>query len=260
MQRSSTYIVGFAGAVCLVCAIFVSSLAVALKDRQAANKVLDRQTKVLTVAGLIEEGAAKAPEEIEALFQQNIKARLVNLNTGQYDQNTTVDGFDQLARSKDPATSKAQPANPAGVARTPDVAMVYQLVKGDEIKALILPIEGKGLWSTLYGFIALGSDTSSIKGITFYQHGETPGLGGEVDNPRWKAQWAGKQAFANGNWDTPKIKVLKGMATPGSLYEIDGLSGATITARGVSSLVQFWLGKEGFGPYLAAVRETGGKS
>jgi len=260
MQRSSTYIIGFAGVICLVCAVFVSSLAVALKDRQEANKVLDRQTKVLTVAGLIEEGAQKERAEIEKLFASNIKARLVNLTTGQYDEKISVESFDQLARSKDPATSKSQGANPAGVARTPDIAMVYQLVKGGEVKALILPIEGKGLWSTLYGFIALGSDTTSIKGITFYQHGETPGLGGEVDNPRWKAQWSGKQAFADGNWADPKITVVKGLAEPGNQYQVDGLSGATITARGVSSLVKFWLGNQGFGPYLASVRDTGGKS
>ena len=133
-------------------------------------------------------------------------------------------------------------------------ALVYQMVENDQIQKIILPIEGKGLWSTLYGFLALGPDTTSIEGITFYQHGETPGLGGEVDNPSWKALWSGRQAYDE-SWE-PVIEVIKGHAGPPSEdpYAVDGLSGATLTARGVTYLVRYWLGEQGFGPYLERFR------
>jgi Na+-transporting NADH:ubiquinone oxidoreductase subunit C len=122
---------------------------------------------------------------------------------------------------------------------------------------VVIPVEGKGLWSTLYGFLALDKDVNTIKGLTFYQHAETPGLGGEVDNPKWKALWPGRKAF--GDDGQPKIAVIKGQAGPVAEdpYQVDGLSGATITARGVSHLVQFWLGTNGFGPYLKQFKERG---
>ena len=122
---------------------------------------------------------------------------------------------------------------------------------------LLLPIHGKGLWSTLYGFIALETDTRTVKGIGFYQHGETAGLGGEVDNPQWKKQWEGKLVLDDKY--KPIFKVQKGSvdnADPMAQYKVDGLSGATITSNGVTGLIQYWLGEDGFGPYLARFRES----
>ena len=106
--------------------------------------------------------------------------------------------------------------------------------------------------------LALAPDTTTIEGITFYEHGETPGLGGEVDNPSWKALWIGRQAFDD-NWQ-PAIEVIKGCCRTGRRgpLRVDGLSGATLTARGVSNLVRFWLGENGFEPYLATLRGRNG--
>jgi Na+-transporting NADH:ubiquinone oxidoreductase subunit C len=162
--------------------------------------------------------------------------------------------YDQRKACKDPTASRAAPANNAGVTRLPKLALVYQRVEGGQVQSLILPIEGKGLWSTLYGYLALATDTTTIEGITFYEHGETPGLGGEIDNPSWKSVWIGRQAFDE-NWQ-PAIEVIKGFAGPVAEdpFRVDGLSGATLTARGVSNLVRFWLGEDGFEPYLAALR------
>ena len=253
-QYSNAYVVGFATAVCLVCSIVVSTAAVALRDRQDRNKVLDRQTQVLVVAGLLEEGQKTSPENVEHLFGENIRIRVVNLETGEYDDSVDAATYDQRKATKDPAASHAAPANSAGIARVPTYALVYQRVEDEELQSLILPIEGKGLWSTLYGYLALATDTTTIEGITFYEHGETPGLGGEIDNPNWKSVWIGRQAFDE-NWQ-PAVEVIKGLAGPVAEdpYRIDGLSGATLTARGVSDLVRFWLGEDGFEPYLANFR------
>ena len=135
---------------------------------------------------------------------------------------------------------------------------MYQVVKDDKIESLILPMHGKGLWSTLYGFLAVESDAQTVSGIVFYEHAETPGLGGEVDNPRWRSTWKGRKVY--GDDGQPKIEVIKGAAGSASSdpFHVDGLSGATITSRGVSYLVQFWMGDDGFKPYLTRFKTQEG--
>lgn len=259
MERSNLYIVSFAAAICLVCSVVVSLSAVALKDIQDANAILDRQKKVLAVAGLIKDGAEVSADDVQRIFETSIRARVVDLDTGEYAEGVDPTAYDQQRALKDPALSEPAPDNRAGIARLPKMALVYLVVGADEdIEEIVLPIEGKGLWSTLYGFLALAPDTTTIKGITFYQHGETPGLGGEVDNPSWKALWTGRQAYDE-TWETA-IQVLKGAAGPvdEDPHSVDGLSGATLTARGVSELVRFWLGEHGFGPYLESFRNAEG--
>lgn len=254
MQYSSKYIIGFAAAVCLVCGIFVASAAVALKSRQDLNAELDQKQKVLNVAGLLQEGQSASPDDIKALFADNIRARVIDLATGDYVEVDDPDAFDQKKATADPATSEVAPANQAGVPRVPKQAKVFQVMSGDKISSIILPVHGKGLWSTMYGYVALAPDGNTIKGLTFYQHGETPGLGGEVDNPRWKGLWPGRKVYEDGE---PEIMVIKGQAGPADVdpYKVDGLSGATITSRGVGYLLQFWLGENGFKPYIDKFRE-----
>lgn len=265
MPSSSVgYILGFCTAVCLVCAVLVSSSAVGLKEQQEANKVLDRQKKVLGVAGLLEDGQKISPEEVQSLFDSRIRPELVDLTTdapsdAEFDPGT----FDQQAIAADPKTSSEAPRNKAGVQRVPNQALIYRVssapIQGDsfETSQYIFPVEGKGLWSTLYGYVALAPNGNEIKGLTFYQHGETPGLGGEVDNPGWKAKWQGRLAYGDkgsqpGSWGAPQIRVVKGQAGPVGTdpHQVDGLSGATITSNGVTNLLQFWLGEPGFGPFI----------
>ncbi|MDD9947147.1 MAG: Na(+)-translocating NADH-quinone reductase subunit C [Myxococcales bacterium] len=256
-MHSTGFTVMFAAAVCGVCSVFVAGSAVSLKERQETNKVLDRQGKVLDVAGLVGEGEDLSAQEISARYEKNIKPELITLKTGEPAEGDAAT-FDQKRAASDPATSEAAPANSAKVMRLPNEALVFKIEQEGKLKGLIVPIEGKGLWSTLYGYLALQADARTIKGITFYQHGETPGLGGEVDNPRWKALWKDRLAFNEG-WE-PQISVKKG--TAGSAeedpYQVDGLSGATITSRGVTHLVQFWLGEHGYGPYLEKYRKANG--
>jgi Na+-transporting NADH:ubiquinone oxidoreductase subunit C len=250
MQRNPLYTILFATAVCIVCAIVVSSAAVSLKERQDLNAALEKQRNVLQAAGFIAAGQKVDAAEVEELFKQ-IEMHVIDLETGEDVPDIDPRTFDQLKASKDPQQSVVAPSNSAGVKRVPNHALVYEVFDDSgALDMVVLPIEGYGLWSTLYGFIALESDLSTVRGITFYQHGETPGLGGEVDNPNWKKKWVGRQVFDDSG--DVELTVIKGQAGPPSEdpYEVDGLSGATITSRGVSNLVHFWLGEDGFGSFL----------
>ncbi|MGD8375963.1 MAG: Na(+)-translocating NADH-quinone reductase subunit C [Acidobacteriota bacterium] len=257
MSRNTLlYAVLFAGAVCVVCAVVVSSSAVSLKPLQDANQELDRKENVLKAAGLVDADEKLTPELVAEKFKE-IKTVAVDLRTGQEDPDFQVEGYDPQKALKDPSASFEVPANPAKVHRVPNYQLVYKVVDPDgKLRMLVLPVEGKGLWSTLYGFLALDADLNTIRGLTFYQHGETPGLGGEVDNRTWKALWPGRKAYKD---DVPVIAVVRGRAGPPSEdpYKVDGLSGATITSRGVTHLVQFWLGENGFEPYIDRLRKEG---
>jgi Na+-transporting NADH:ubiquinone oxidoreductase subunit C len=254
MEFTPARTIGFASIVCFVCAILVASAAVGLKDKQRENELLDRQKKVLDVAGLLEKDTSPDAAQITSTFADRISPQLIPLKEGGC-EGEDVANFDQMKASKDPEKSAVAPKNKAKVGRLPYCAMVY-LVRNETDKSktdtIILPIEGKGLWSTLYGFIALHTNGVDIKGLTFYKHGETPGLGGEVDNPKWKAKWEGKKAFKP-NSSAPVLSVKKGQASPDDPYSVDGLSGATITSNGVTHLIQFWLGEHCFGPHLKSI-------
>jgi len=258
-QHSTGYTIGFAALVCVVCGVGIASAAVALADRQAENKKLDQQKQVLAVAGLMQAGEQVSPDEVKKRFADNIKPEVVDLKGGVAAQGVDPASFDQRKAQKDPAQSRQAPPNSAKVLRLPNNALVYKVLKDGKVDTLIVPIEGYGLWSTLYGFIALDKDGNTVKGITFYQHGETPGLGGEVDNPKWKGLWPGRKIYNDKG--EPAISVVKGQAGPATSdpFRVDGLSGATITSTGVSNLVKFWFGPEGFGPYIQHFKAAGGK-
>jgi len=238
--------------------VLVSTAAVSLRGRQAVNAELDRKRNVLMAAGVMDDGETLSPAEVDRRFA-SFEVVAVNLRTGDEDPLFDASGYDARRATSDPRTSKSAPRNDAQVARLPNHALVYkQRGASGQIELLILPVEGKGLWSTMYGFLALGPDLRTIRGLTFFQHGETPGLGGEVDNPRWKGLWPGRQAFDREGQIA--IEVIRGRAgAPGAdPHHVDGLSGATITSRGVTALLRFWLGDQGFGAYLTQLRADAG--
>ena len=248
-----TFLVAFL--LCVVCSVLVSSAAVLLRPTQVINKALDKKKNILMAAGLQAEGV-----DVDELFK-NIEPKIVDMATGQYVEGIDPETYDQRRAAKDPTQSIAVPPDKdlGSIKRKANYASVYLVRKDEQVKKVILPVHGLGLWSTLYGFLALDArDLNTIKGLVFYEHAETPGLGGEVDNPAWKALWNGKEAFdKDGNI---RIEVIKGKVDPsrnGAKYQVDGLSGATITSRGVRSMLRYWLSAEGFGAYLTRLKEQG---
>ncbi|WP_028864224.1 Na(+)-translocating NADH-quinone reductase subunit C [Psychromonas aquimarina] len=235
-------------AVCLVCSVIVAGAAVGLRSTQLANKEKDKQSSILAVAGL------ETDKTITEIFNSNIQTKLVDLSTGEFAPDDAA--YDQRAAAKDPAKSIKLTAeqNVAKIGRRANLATVY-LVSNDQgqLQRIILPVHGAGLWSTMYAFVAVKADGNTVEALTYYEQGETPGLGGEIENPAWRAAWQGKKLLdSNGK---PAIKVAKGQAPDDSEHIVDGLSGATLTAVGVENTFTFWLGEQGFGPFLNKIRE-----
>lgn len=241
---------------CVICSVVVSAAAVILKPKQVANKDIDRKTNILAAAGLLEPG-----KTVDELFAK-ITTRVVDMETGKFTDAVDGETFDIQKASKDPDRSHALPreVDIASIKRQADFMPVY-IIEGSsgDIEKLILPVHGYGLWSTLYGFLAIEGDLNTVVGLGFYSHAETPGLGGEVDNPSWKASWPGKKVYADDLME-PELSLIKGKveaSTTNPEYKVDGLSGATLTSNGVTNLVHFWMGEEGFAPFLANLRAGG---
>jgi len=244
--------------VCFVCSVIVSGAAVTLKPERMANKALDRNKNILIAAGLYERGVTK-DEDIDSLFE-SFEIRVIDMQAQRMlnereagEVGIDFDRYDQKKASKDPALSVplATAEDPASISRRANYSIAYLLKRDGKLERIVLPIHGYGLWSTLYGFIALEPDGNTVSGITFYEHQETAGLGGEVDNPKWKALWPGKEIYGvDGNVALTIIKGSVNANAPGAKHQVDGLSGATLTSRGVHNLIGYWLGDKAFGPVL----------
>jgi len=255
--ESTRYTIVFATVVCVVCALLVSVAAVSLKPRQAANARFYMEKNVLVAAGLIEPGRDISARELDEIFASRIQARLVEFATGNLVDADKVDArsYDQRRARNDPAASRVAPRNDAGIGRMPEHGVVYFVRDGDKVEQVVIAVEGLGMWGTIYGFLALGPDGNTVRGLTFYDHRETPGLGGEIGTAEWLSLWDGRRGYDD-KWHA-RITVIKGPAgsPEADPLRVDGLSGATITGNAVTKLMQFWLSDEGYGRFLRKFRE-----
>lgn len=237
----------------LVCSVLVASAAVLLKPRQALNEETYRQRIILDVAGLpaAAAGSTSAFEDIEV--------RMVELQTGSYTDEFGADGFDALAAAKDSELGVAIPAGDdiAGIRRRSRVLPVYLVRDDGVLTQVILPVYGAGLWSTMYGFLSVDANGNTIRALRFYEHAETPGLGDQIDRPAWRAEWRGKQIRDESG--AVRIEVIRGTVidgADGAVHQVDGIAGATLTGRGVTNLVRYWVGPHGFGPFLENLQRS----
>ena len=242
---------GFVFIVCLVCAALVSISAIGLKPLQQANKLLDKQTKILEASGLLE----KAGTDIVGTYTKFVEAKMIDLKTGTIIKGDT-DIFDERSDSRDASKSTKPENDIAGLSRRADRAVIY-LVKDEQnqLNTIVLPIVGSGLWDLMYGFVGLAPDLNTVRSVVYSDLKETPGLGAEVLNPKWKALWPGKKMY--NEQGEPAIQLVKGGAKKDDAHGVDGLSGATLTSNGVTSTLRFWLGTEGYGPFVANFKNGG---
>lgn len=240
---------------CLVCSVMVATAAVVLKPQQQQNQQFDQQQNILRAAGMLPAGSNVDAEgrSVAELFSE-FEVRAVNLDTGEFTDAVDPETYDPIAAAKDPelSTDLSPAEDIATIGRRENISEVYiHRNEQGEIEKVVFPVRGYGLWGTLFGYLALEGDLETIAGLGFYSQKETPGLGGEVDNPVWKAQWPGVTLYDEAG--NVAVSLVKNRAPEGSeqaRYEVDALSGATLTTRGVQNLVRFWMGEQGFGPFL----------
>lgn len=221
--KGDGFVVGFATVVCVVCSLLLSATASTLKTRQDFNVELDRKLNVLKAFGVdIRPGGVALPASaVEDYFKNTISEVVLDGTTGQPIEglaSSQVDGKELAERKKLP---------------------LYIWKENGQALKYAFPVSGKGLWSTIYGYLALEKDLSTVKGVTFYRHGETPGLGGECEKAWFQDNFKGKQVIVDGQ---PKFEVVKGKVADrypqGNAHAVDGISGATLTGNGITKFVR----------------------
>jgi len=239
--------------VCLVCSLLVTTSAVVLRPLQTANRERERKQRILDIVA-----AQPGLQDIFAeLGDSSVESRVVELETGTYADWIDPGSFDARSAVLDPLRSVKLPQerDPAGIQRRANHATVYLVQRQGHVELVILPVHGQGYSSTMYGYLALDPDGNTIRGLSFYEHGETPGLGADIDEPYWQTQWLGKRV--RDDQGRMRIGVAPDEVEPGSPgypFTVDGITGATKTCDGVTTLLRFWLGDDGFAPFLARIR------
>lgn len=238
------------------CSLMVAGAAVGLRPLQEANKLRDQKKNILMAAGLYD-----SSQSVAELFS-DVETKIIDLTSGTFvsPEEISAEEYEQrkAAMTKELSNPLAKDADVAGIRRVEKYSLVYLVKENATVTQIILPIRGKGLWSTLYGYIAINEDMTTVSGISFYEHGETPGLGGEIENPRWQAGWEGKKIY-NQNYEE-SLFVGKKQGERDKEHYVDGLSGATLTTEGVDDIINFWFGKHGFKPFLSQMKSNGGNT
>jgi Na+-transporting NADH:ubiquinone oxidoreductase subunit C len=242
--------------VCAACSALIATAVTALRPYRESNRERQRTERIREMIA----GIPGLADVVGPLASGRIEVRLVDLATGTYVTDADPAEFDAREAERDPERSVAlsKEQDRAGIGRRAKWAKVFLVYEGDRLRLLVLPVHGAGYLSTLYGYLALDADLNTIRGLSFYQQEETPGLGSEIENPSWLAQWEGK--WLRDPSGRLRIEVVQDGARPGSeaeRYQVDGISGATRTGAGVTRLLHFWLGSEGFGPYLERLERQG---
>jgi Na+-transporting NADH:ubiquinone oxidoreductase subunit C len=223
--KGDAYVVLYAGVVCMLCGLLLAVASSALKKPQEYNKEIDRKTNVLKAFGVpvIENGKRIKPDRVEQYFKESVSELVVDGASGQA------------------VATAAQAGQPLPL---------YTWSENGLVTKYAFPISGKGLWSTIKGYLALEKDLSTLAGVTFYEHGETPGLGGEVETDWFQQNFRGKSVVANGR----RVKFEVADRYPqGNDHAVDGISGATLTGNGVTRFINADLDK--YEKYLSALRK-----
>ena len=229
---------------CIACAIIVSITAVSVRPEQNLNVENEKKIKILAAAGIQTDRVDEEFSKIKTVFVDFETDKLVIIDPA----------YDHIKAASNPDLSTVIPKadDIAVLKRRENIGTIYVWVdEKNAIEKLVLPIRGYGLWGTLYGYLSLDSDLNTVRGIEYYDHKETPGLGGEVDNPNWKSDWYGKRIYNEDG--SVALYVTKGASSTD--YEIDGISGATLTTNGVSNMIKYWLGDNGYGPIIKNLNE-----
>ncbi|MCR9102442.1 MAG: NADH:ubiquinone reductase (Na(+)-transporting) subunit C [bacterium] len=238
-MESTKYVVIFILILTAAVAISLTGLREATKEQSATNEDIFNKRAILTaVQDYLPNGQKVADltdEQVLELFAQ-MKQPVVDME-GNIIEGVKAESIDMAKERKKPEAERRLPV------------YVYEQ---DGQQFYILSVRGNGLWDEIWGSVALKSDLNTIAGATFDHKGETPGLGAEIkDNPSFAAQFEGKEIYES-DGDYVSIKVRKGGARDPK-HEVDGISGATVTADGVSEML--YRGLKYYQPYIDKVKQ-----
>jgi Na+-transporting NADH:ubiquinone oxidoreductase subunit C len=225
VRQSNSYIIIYAAALTIVCALALAFASIILKDKQEANISRERKMNILATVIKLEEGA-----DVEAIYEKRIRAYVVDFD-GNIKNDLPVDKVVIAEEYKKPAKDRLLP-----------VYEVKSESNPDKIEFTVLPVYGFGLWNNIWGFVALKSDFNSVQGAKFQHAGETPGLGARIESDEIQARYANKKIFENG--EVVSIFMQKGEGSSdysGDTHKVDGMSGATLTGKGVNNMLKDYL-------------------
>ena len=241
--------------VAVVCSLLVSSAVMLLRPIQLENRLLERARNVLQLTGV---SADDLPDEDEMLDRYRaLDIRIVDLEDGSFEPDIDPATFDARAAANDPELNVAIPPeqDQADLGRRSRYARIFLVWRQGELQRVILPVHGSGMWSTIYGYLALEPDLNTIADVTFYEQNETPGLGDQITRSAWLQQWQGRQLFdqrGQFRFAAGPGKIEAG--TEAAQYRVDALTGATVSANAVVALLRYWMGPHGYGPLLERLR------
>jgi len=238
--------------IALVCSILVSVAAVSLRPIQIRNQLVEKSRNIVALSGLVEPGEDLSTDEILAAITQ-LDARVIDIDTGEFEDSLDANEFDPRAAVNDAELGTAIPdkEDGANLGRRSRYEIVHLVWEGDELLRIVLPIVGQGMWSTLYGFIALEADLTTIAAVSFYEQAETAGLGDQITHASWQSRWQGREIY--GSDGIVRFRVASGPVEGGSAaarHQVDGLTGATVTGMAVTRLVDYWFGPHGYQAFL----------
>jgi Na+-transporting NADH:ubiquinone oxidoreductase subunit C len=246
----------------LVCSSFVSAAVVVFRPMQMNNKMIERSRNIIKLTGLVEEDVKPSEEEMLELYR-GMDVRILDIDQADYNEDLDPLTFDARRAVNNPELGVDIPPDQdqASLGRRSRYMPIYRVVdESGQLQRLILPVHGAGMWSTIYGYVALESDLNTIAAVTFYEQNETPGLGDQIMRPEWQAKWVGRRIYDEAG--DLRFAINHGKVEPGSstwLYEVDALTGATVTADAVTSLIHYWFGPNGYRDYLDKLREQQGE-
>ena len=226
-MRSDAYTIGFTTIVTVILGLGLSVTADSLRERQTLNEELDIKKNILSVLGF-KQNVEWTNDEVQNLYDNNINEIKINKTGSIINDAISSDN---------------------------NIYTIYESHINKKVTGYAIPIAGKGLWGTMYGYFAIEPDAETVKGITFYRHKETPGLGAEVDKDWFKNNFVGKK-LVDDKGSLVSIEVVKGYVSntdPAGIHKVDGISGATITGKGVTTFLKSDLQK--YEPYFAKIRK-----
>ncbi|MBX2796618.1 MAG: NADH:ubiquinone reductase (Na(+)-transporting) subunit C [Myxococcales bacterium] len=246
---STARIFGFATAVCVVCSVSVASVSMSLRDLQDLNKERDLRVNILDALGLPENGGELEGEAIDEMWEERVEQRFITADGSPADEGDDQDGdgdldADDVVKALEDYEGQSEEAQEGDA---PDVLGVYVRMDKGSVAGVAIPMDGNGLWGPLSGYLALDPAGEKVTGATFFAPKETPGLGAEIMELPFKSQFKDKRVVDDAG-KSKTIRVVKGQCTEKTAYCVDGVSGATITSRGVDEMVAEAL--EWYDPYL----------